>query len=610
MRVTSALILCLGIEQAPAFSEPNDAPYVESLLAQMSLDEKVGQMTQVDTHALEDRADIQRYSLGSVLSGGNSDPDGADNSPQGWLNLSEDCRARALRTRLKIPLLFGIDAVHGHNNVVGAVIFPHNIGLGATRDPALVEQAAQITAQEMLGTGIRWAFAPCVAVAQDGRWGRTYESFGSSSGLVSELGVAVVRGLQGARLSKDRSVLACAKHFIGDGGTGGGVDQGETLCDEDTLRRIHLPPYSAAVEAGVGSIMVSYSSWNGLKMHGQKHLITDVLKGELGFQGIVVSDWAAIDQLPGDYKSDIETSVNAGLDMVMIPYGPGQPNNYVEFIHNLKELVEAGKVPRQRIDDAVRRILRVKMDLGLFDSQPVDPALTAAIGSKAHRAVARECVRRSLVLLKNEGKPLPFPKNLKQLHVIGRAADDLGVQCGGWTIGWQGERGAVTRGGTTLLEAIRQTVSRKTVVSFSPDGSGLEGADVVLVVVGEQPYAEMHGDRRDVQLSAENGALVRKAKQSGAIVVTVVLSGRPLLLGDALEASDACVAAWLPGTEGEGVTDVLFGEYCPTGRLPRPWPLAGRTVDANPAALSSGYGLSYGEGGLDTSNWVNTALAE
>lgn len=543
---------------------------VESLLAQMTLDEKIGQMTQVDMNALKDKADIQKYFLGSMLSGGNSDP--ADNRPETWLRVVNEYQSWALKTRLKIPLLYGIDAVHGHNNIDGAVIFPHNIGLGATHNPALVEQAEHITALEVAGTGIRWAFAPCVAVTQDERWGRTYESFGDSPELVSELGVAAVRGLQGQKLSDPASVLACAKHFIGDGGTKDGIDQGNDVCDEATIRKLYLPPYAAAIKAGVGSIMVSYSSWNGKKMSGNKFLLTDVLKGELGFQGFLVSDWAAIDQLSPNFKADVENSINAGLDMIMIPNGPGQANNYVEFIQDLKELVADNRVSQARIDDAVRRILRIKFEMGSFENPYPDPSLTAAIGSAEHRAVARECVRQSLVQLKNENQALPLSKTLRHLVVVGRAADDVGMQCGGWTISWQGQPGNVTHGGTTILTAMRNTAAAGTQVTFSPDGSDVKGADAVVVVVGELPYAEMKGDRSDLRLSPPDVALVEKAKSAGAPVVTVLLSGRPLILGAALDASNAFIAAWLPGTEGQGVADVLFGDYKPTGKLPRPWP--------------------------------------
>ena len=552
---------------APLFSAHDQA--VDQLLSQMTLDEKIGQMVQVDSAALKDKADVRKYFLGSVLSGGNSDPDNGNTAPD-WLAFVNGFASQALQTPLKIPLLYGIDAVHGHNNIDGATVFPHHIGLGATHDGRLVEHAERITAEEVAGTGIRWAFAPCLAVPQNSRWGRTYEGYSDDTALVTKLGAAAVRGLQGDHLSaQPTSVLACAKHFIGDGGTTNGVDQGDTICDEATLRKLYLPPYVAAIHAGVGSVMVSYSSWNGVKMHGNKYLLTDVLKTELGIRGFLVSDWAAIDQISPDYKHDIEQSINAGLDMIMIPNGPDKPNNYVEFINDLKALVAEGKVPLSRIDDAVRRILRIKFQMGLFDAAATDPALTAAVGSPAHRAVARQCVRESLVLLKNENHTLPLAKNLKHLVVVGAGADDLGMQCGGWTVDWQGGHGNITRGGTTLLAAIRQTVSPQTEVTFSPDASNVKNADAIIAVVGEPPYAEMKGDRETLDLSADDTALMARAKATGAPVVTLVFSGRPLLWEAAQADSAAFVAAWLPGSEGLGMTDVLFGDYPFKGRMPR-----------------------------------------
>jgi beta-glucosidase len=555
---------------------------VEALLSQMTLEEKIGQMTQPDVHALTDHADVQKYFLGSLLNGGGGGP--ANNSPQSWVSMVNEYQSWALKTRLKIPLIYGIDAVHGHNNVDGAVIFPHNIGLGATHNPALVQAAEHVTALEVAGTGIRWAFAPCIAVAQNERWGRTYESFGDSPELVSELGAAAVRGFQGDQLSDPDSVLACAKHFIGDGGTLDGVDQGNAVCDEATIRRLYLPPYEAAIKSGVGSIMVSYSSWNGTKMSGNKFLLSDVLKGEMGFRGFLVSDWAAIDQMSPDFKVDVEKSINAGMDMVMIPYGPGHANNFVEFIQDLKELVAEHRVPQDRIDDAVRRILRVKFEMGSFEHPYTDPSLTASVGSVDHRAVARDCVRQSVVELKNINHALPLSKNVKHLVVVGNAADDIGIQCGGWTISWQGQAGNVLHGGTTILAAIRKTVAPGTVVAFSADGSHVSGADAIVAVVGELPYAEMKGDRTNLSLSASDVALIERAKTAGVPLVTILLSGRPLILGSALDASDAFLAAWLPGTEGQGVADVLFGDYKPTGKLPRPWP---RDNDGLTAAVSS-----------------------
>ena len=575
--------------------QASPATDADALLAQMTPDEKFGQMVQVDSAALKDKTAVKKYFLGSVLSGGGSDP--ADNSPASWKKLADEFQAQALQTRLKIPLLYGIDAVHGNNNVLGAVILPHHIGLGATHDATLVERAQRVTADEVAGTGIRWAFAPCIAVARDIRWGRTYESFSSSPELAGELGAAAVKGIQGDTLGKN-SVLACAKHFAGDGGTLNGKDQGDTVADEATFKKLFVLHYAPSIKAGVGSIMVSYNSWNGVKMHGNKYLLTDVLKGELGFQGFLVSDWAAIDQLGGDYKSDIEQSINAGLDMVMIPAGLGEPHNYAEFIADLKDLVAEKKVSASRIDDAVRRILTVKFQMGVFENPWTDASLTAKIGSPEHRAVARECVRESLVLLKNSSRALPLKKNLKHLAVVGRAADDLGIQCGGWTIDWQGKTGNVTAGGTTLLAAIKQTVSAKTEVNYSTDGSDLKSADAIIVVVGEEPYAEMKGDRVDLNLAAADAALIAKAKATGKPVITLLYSGRPLVLGAALEQSDAFVAAWLPGTEGQGIADVLFGNYAPTGKLPRLWPANNEQLSVDHLTgepqFPIGYGLTYG----------------
>ena len=594
----AAFLLALGLSSLGMRALAGSEEQAGALLSQMTLDEKIGQMVQVDSDALKNKADVQKYFLGSVLSGGGSDP--ADNRPETWLKFVNDFQAQALQTRLKIPLLYGIDAVHGHNNIDGAVVFPHDIGIGAAHNPELAARAARVTAEEVAGTGIHWAFGPCVAVAQDIRWGRTYESFSDDPALVSELGAAQVRGLQ-TPLANGFTVLACPKHFLADGGTQNGVDQGNTVCDEATLRKTFLPPYAAAVKAGAKSIMVSFSSWNGKKMHGNKFLLTDVLKGELGFKGFLVSDWAAIDQISPDYKNDIEQSINAGLDMVMIPNGPGQNNNYVQFIAGLKELVAAGRVPQSRIDDAVKRILQAKVELGLFKHPHADPKLLAQIGSPEHRAVARECVRQSLVLLRNEQQTLPLSKGLKHLAVVGKAADDLGIQCGGWTISWQGDSGAVTHGGTTLLAAIQQTVSKNTEVTFSPDAENLRGAEAVIVVVGEMPYAEMKGDRNDLSLAPGDAALIEKAKAAGVPVVTVLYSGRPLVLGTALEHSDAFVAAWLPGTEGKGMTDVLFGDFKPAGKLPRHWPRDNSELNSLAAAgmkplFSAGFGLTCDTG--------------
>ena len=397
---------------------------VKDLLKRMTLAEKVAQMIQIERSVATENA-VKTLNAGSILSAGGSQPN-AGNSALAWANQYDMFQDLALKSRLGIPLIYGVDAVHGHNNLQGAVIFPHNIGLGCTRNAALVENAFKVVAEEVAGTGIDWTFAPCIAVARDERWGRTYESFGESPALVSEMGVSAIKGLQGTALTP-ASILACAKHFVADGATTGGKDQGNAQLDETALRAIHLPAYKAAIDAGVGSIMVSYSSWNSSKMHSHKYLVTDVLKTELGFKGFVISDYQGIDQLPGDYATQVQNSVNAGVDMVMLPF------ETEKFMSTLQELVTSGRVSQERIDDAVSRILRVKFQLGLFETSFTDRMKTSTIGSANHRTLARECVRQSVVLLKNDNHVLPLNKTDK-IHVGGKIADDLGKQCGGWTI--------------------------------------------------------------------------------------------------------------------------------------------------------------------------------
>jgi beta-glucosidase len=580
---------------------------VDSLLALMTLEEKVGQMTQADQEFLEDDEHIREYMLGSLLSGGGSDPE--TNSFEDWRALYEGYQARAMETRLRIPLLYGVDAVHGHSNVIGAVIFPHNIGLGATRNADLVEEVSRVTALETKATGMNWAFAPCVAVPRDDRWGRTYEGYGEDPALVAELGAAAVRGLQGPDPAHPERVVASVKHFVGDGGTVMGtgwerdgellLDRGDVQMSEEDLRRIHMQGYVTAIREGAGTIMPSYSSWNGQKSSGSRRLLTEILKEELGFEGFLISDFAAIDELPGDYRQDIKQSINAGMDMVMVPA------RYMEFYDLLLDLVRIGEIPMERVDDAVRRILRVKFAAGLFDegwTPKADRALEARFGSEEHREVARRAVRESLVLLKNEGDALPLAKDITRIHVAGRGANDIGMQSGGWTIEWQGQMGEITEG-TTILEGIRGAVVAGTAVTYSRDGTGAEGADVVVVVVGEEPYAEMNGDDLDLELSAEDHATVANAASAGMPVVVVLLSGRPMILGDVLDVSDALVAAWLPGTEGQGVADILFGDFAPTGKLSFTWP---RSVEQQPINIGDedydplfeyGYGMTWGDGG-------------
>jgi beta-glucosidase len=574
------------------------------LLAQMTLDEKLGQMVQSEIGNMTDESDVETLFLGSVLSGGGADPlEG--NSLQAWTDTVDRLIARSRTTRLGIPILYGVDAVHGHGNVLGATVYPHNVGLGCTRNAALVEALGRITALETRASGIHWTFAPCVAVPRDDRWGRTYEGFSEDPAVVAELGAAAVRGMQHGGLENPQAVLACAKHYVGDGGTtygstkrkdgSSGMDQGNNEVDEATLRKIHLPGYVTSLAEGVGSIMVSYNSWNGLRVSGIKHLLTDILKDELGFEGFLVSDYYAIGQIDKDYKVALKASINAGMDMAMEPAG------YKKFITTLKELVNEGAVTMARIDDAVTRILRVKAAMGLLDKnreQLADRAMHSSFGGAAHRATARQAVRESLVLLKNDKAILPLKRDAKRIHVAGVGADDMGMQCGGWTVEWQGQMGAVTHGGTTLLQALRYAAP-KTKFTYAADGAGVEGADVCVVVVGEQPYAEGVGDRADLALSTADQALVKKMQSAGVPVVLVVLSGRPLVLGATLAQSAAVVAAWLPGSEGQGIADILFGDFKPTGKLSFSWP---RTTaqepinvgDANYDPLFAfGYGLSY-----------------
>lgn len=611
VRLVSVLSLAMGIAAPLLGGAPSLTRFdaqVEPLLKSMTLAEKIGQMTQADLSGFEDPETITKLQLGSVLSGGNADPaDG--NSLAAWTETYNQCQSASLKTRLGIPLLYGVDAVHGHNNVLGAVVFPHNIGLGCADDVELVERINRITALEVRATGIQWTFAPCVTVTRDDRWGRAYEGFSEDPERVSRLGAAAVRGLQGTDLSDPRSVLACAKHWVGDGGTtavvrksqfqdgvGLRLDQGDTRCDLATLRRIHIAPYLPCLEEGVASIMPSYSSWNGMKCTASHELLTEILKEELGFEGFLISDYNAIDQCDPDYKTAIGIAINAGIDMGMVP------TTYTEYIELLTELVNEGVVPMSRIDDAVRRILRVKAAMGLLDkdrNQLAEVGAADGFGSEERRTVAREAVQKSLVLLKNEGTLPLIDATGHRVHVAGVAADDLGIQCGGWTIDWQGQPGEITTG-DTLLDGLRM-VAEETEITYAADGTGAEEADVAIVVVGEKPYAEGVGDNAQLTLSEEDLAVIARVSESGTPMVLVILSGRPLVLDDATrEAATAIVAAWLPGTEGAGIADVLLGDAQPTGTLSFTWP---RSADQHPINIGDedydplypyGFGLRYG----------------
>ncbi|MFI0470003.1 glycoside hydrolase family 3 protein [Saccharopolyspora sp. 5N102] len=568
------------------------ADRVDDLMARMSLQDKIGQMTQAERLAA-DPGTAAAAGIGSILSGGGSAP--TPNTAEAWADMYDAYQRAAIATPLGIPIIYGVDAVHGHNNVHGATIFPHNIGLGATNDPELVERIGRATAEEVAGTGIDWDFAPCLCVARNDRWGRTYESFGETPERPAAMASAVT-GLQGSTLDGPASVLATAKHYVGDGGTTGGDDQGNTEIDEAELRAVHLPPFQAAIERGVGSVMISYSSWNGVKMHTGDYLINDVLKGELGFTGFVVSDWQAIDKIDGQEgftADEVRDSVNAGLDMIMVP------NEYQKFMDLLRAEVEAGRVPMERIDDANRRILTKKFELGLFERPFTDRSLTGTVGSTEHRELAREAVRESQVLLKNDGNVLPLAKDGGKIFVAGKNADDIGNQSGGWTISWQGSSGPITPG-TTILQGIRQAVSSGTEVTYDRGGNGIDGSyRAAIAVVGETPYAEGEGDRPEgMGLDEEDQATLARLQESGVPVIVVTVSGRPLDVAADLPNWDALLAAWLPGTEGAGVADVLFGDHNPTGTLPMTW-MAGADQqpindgDGQKPLFPYGYGLTY-----------------
>jgi len=576
---------------------------VENLLSQMSLAEKIGQMTQVEKNSITPE-EIVEYHIGSILSGGGGNPE--DNSAKTWLDMVNHYLAATKEMSLSIPVLYGVDAVHGHSNVYGATMFPHNVGLGATRDADLLRRIGRATAVEVAATGVRWDFAPAVSVSKDIRWGRAFESYSENVDVVTELSKAYIEGLQGDDLSQPTGVLPSVKHYVGDGGTAWmspeskydwipgyweqqdghfSLDQGIANFDEATLRQEHLPPYIAAIEAGALNIMVSYSSWGGLKMHAQKYLLTDVLKGELGFEGFLVTDWLAIDQLNPDYYTCVVQSINAGLDMVMVPY---QYKNYIDCV---TRAVESGDIPLSRIDDAVSRVLRAKVALGLFDTPLQDDSLLSQVGCEAHRELAREAVQKSSVLLKNDGQVLPLAKDTASLFVAGQAADDIGLCCGGWTVNWMGGEGEITPG-TTILQGIQELVDDKTAVSYVPDGNFNQTtkADVGIVVLNEYLYVEGYGDRPDMRLPDADVALLERVAAQCEKVVVVLISGRPLLIGDHLDKTDAWVAAWLPGTESYGVADVLFGDVPFCGKSAFTWP---RNADDFPQANLTGTAVLF-----------------
>ncbi|XP_047979857.1 beta-glucosidase BoGH3B-like [Salvia hispanica] len=556
---------------------------VKDLLSRMTLLEKIGQMTQIERSVASAAAIRDRF-IGSVLSGGGSKPFDNANSAD-WAEMIDGFQKGALETRLGIPIFYGVDAVHGNNNVYGATIFPHNIGLGATRDADLVRKIGEVTAIEVRASGAHYAFAPCVAVTRDPRWGRSYESYSEDTEIVRKM-TSLVTGLQGQPpeghpkgypfLAGRKNVLASAKHFVGDGGTDKGINEGNTITSYEDLERIHLAPYLDCLSQGVCSVMASYSSWNGKRLHTDHYLLTEVLKNKLGFKGFIISDWEALDRLyvphGSNYRQSILSTINAGIDIVMVPF------RYELFLDEFLSLVESGEILMSRIDDAVERILRVKFVAGLFEYPLADSSLLELVGCKAHRELAREAVRKSLVLLKNgkDGKKplLPLDKKAKRILVAGTHADNLGFQCGGWTITWEGTTGRITEG-TTILDAIKEAVEDEAEVIYelNPTPETFSGQDFsfAIVAVGEGPYVESGGDDPELKIPFNGSELVNLVADKVPTLM-ILVTGRPLVLEPRLlEKIDALVVAWLPGSEGRGVTDVVFGDYAFEGRLPVTW---------------------------------------
>lgn len=588
---------------------------IQALLAEMSVEEKVGQLIQGDISTITPD-DVRTYHIGSVLAGGNSDPGGRyDASPADWLALADAFHAASMDTRdggHAIPVIFGIDAVHGQSNIIGATLFPHNIGLGATRNAELMRRIGRVTAIETRVTGMEWAFAPTVAVPQDDRWGRTYEGYSESPDVVAAFAPAVVEGLQGkvgdADFLDDAHVIVSVKHFLGDGGTTGGKDQGDTAVDEATLARVHGAGYPPAIAAGAQSVMASFNSWNGVKMHGNPHLLTDVLKQRMQFGGFVVGDWNGHGQVDGCSNDSCPASINAGLDM------PMAPDSWKGMYESTLAAAKSGEITMARLDDAVARILRVKMRLGLFEAgKPSERALGGRfelLGAPEHREVAREAVRESLVLLKNNGGVLPLsPK--QRILVAGDGAHNMTKQAGGWTLNWQGTgtRREDFPNATTIFEGIRdQARAAGGEAMLSADGHYEARPDVAVVVFGEDPYAEFQGDIPNLLYRNGDTAdleLLQRLKAEGIPVVSVFLSGRPLWVNREINASDAFVAAWLPGSEGEGVADLLLRDadgnvqHDFKGTLSFSWPRTAAQFannvgqDGYDPQFAFGHGLTY-----------------
>jgi beta-glucosidase len=585
--------------------------FVDELMGRMSLEEKVGQLVQADVGSIRPD-DLREFPLGSILAGGDSPPLGAPDrsSAQAWLDTARAFRTAAAQARPGrpvIPLIFGVDAVHGNNNVVGATIFPHNIGLGAARDPALIREIGEATANEAAAVGIDWTFGPTVAVVRDDRWGRTYEGYSEDPEIVVGYARSLVTGLQGTPAQwpplQAGRIAGSAKHFLGDGGSANGRDQGDNLSSEAELARLNAPGYAAAIDAGVMTVMASFSSWQGVKLHGHRGLLTDVLKGRMGFDGFVVGDWNAHGQVPGCTTESCPQAINAGVDMLMAP------DSWKGLYRNTLAQVRSGEIPAARLDDAVRRILRIKVKAGLFGARPLEGKLEL-VGAPEHRALARRAVRESLVLLKNNGGVLPIASKARVL-VAGDGADSVGKQTGGWTLSWQGTGNAPSDfpNAQSIWSGLREAVTAGGgQAELSPDGSFSTKPDVAIVVFGENPYAEFQGDRATLEYqpgAKTDLALLRKLKAQGVPVVAVFLSGRPLWVNPELNAADAFVAAWLPGSEGGGVADVVIGDaqgrprHDFRGKLSFSWPKRADQFSLNRGdagydpLFAYGYGLGY-----------------
>lgn len=574
-RKPSELRCARGVGEAcapvsPAFRDRTKSPAerADNLLSYMTLDEKVGQLALVEKNSVHSMEDITRYGLGALLSGAGGKPE--TNTAAGWRAMVDAFQGASRNSRLGIPLLYGIDANHGHANVPGATVFPHQIGLGATGDPALVERIAEATAKELVATHIYWNFMPSLDAPQDIRWGRVYEAFGSDVSRIEQLGSAYVQGLQSDREAP--RVIGTAKHYLAAGSMQWGtssnskfsIDQGQTPPDERALREAYLPPFRAAVEAGVGSVMVGLNRWGNHHVASNHTLLTDILKRELGFSGFVVSDWYGVYEIPGgSYRATIK-AINAGVDMVMLPY------DYKPFIEDVMRAVSRGEISQQRLDDAVRRILIAKFALGLFDERRDESV--SVVGAPEHRALAREAVARSQVLLKNDGV-LPLSTSVKSIAVVGSASDNIGRQVGAWTVEWQGIDGNWLPGATSVLQGIREAAPKATIMhdvegNFAPDAQ----ADIGIAIVGESPYAEGWGDNERPELSPQDYEAISRLRRHANRVIVLIISGRPLLISAELARWDALVAGWLPGSEGSGVADTLFGKSPFVGTLPVPWP--------------------------------------